>query len=283
MEDSESLRAIEEERQARQKAARAPPPVRVQVRTRAEVKKLVEAETQKEKRPQKDKRKKPKEKRRRELRNALFAGAGTARRIAFAIDISGSMGGERIEVVKQHMALVIGSMEGQEGCAFGISLFDTEQEFTPLGPALLEATPRNIAWGLREVARINARGGNGGEVACLRSCLRMYPDAIFFLGDGGWEAEPLVQLATQAATGGRRLDGSHVPCIPIHSIAFFTTGGGLPEIASLTGGTYREVNSMDEIAPRGRRLGGAEDQRSESEEAEEDDDEGEGGREQSGA
>jgi hypothetical protein len=35
--------------------------------------------------------------------------------------------------------------------------------------------------------------------------------------------------------------------LPIHSIAFFTSGGGLPEIAEMTGGTYREVNGPEDL------------------------------------
>jgi hypothetical protein len=35
--------------------------------------------------------------------------------------------------------------------------------------------------------------------------------------------------------------------VAIHSIAFFTTGGGLPEIAGLTGGTYRAISTTDDL------------------------------------
>ena len=46
------------------------------------------------------------------LLSALFEGAGMARRIAFAIDISGSMSGERIDVVKKHLRTALRSMQG---------------------------------------------------------------------------------------------------------------------------------------------------------------------------
>ena len=32
-----------------------------------------------------------------------------------------------------------------------------------------------------------------------------------------------------------------------NSIAFFTSGGGLPQIAGLTGGTYREINGRADL------------------------------------
>ena len=60
------------------------------------------------------------------LVNPLFANAGSARRIGFAIDVSGSMrsstqsGGTRIDVVKRHLASALRSMSGAPGAAFGI-------------------------------------------------------------------------------------------------------------------------------------------------------------------
>ena len=34
----------------------------------------------------------------------------------------------------------------------------------------------------------------------------------------------------------------------IHSIAFFTSGGGLEEIAGMTGGTYQEIHGEADLA-----------------------------------
>lgn len=34
----------------------------------------------------------------------------------------------------------------------------------------------------------------------------------------------------------------------IHSIAFFTSGGGLEEIAGMTGGTYKEIHGEADLA-----------------------------------
>jgi hypothetical protein len=64
------------------------------------------------------------------------------------------------------------------------------------------------------------------------------PQAVFFLGDGGWAEEALLAAAQEA----KRLG------VVVHSIAFFTSGGGLPQIADLTGGTYREINGPDDLA-----------------------------------
>ena len=125
-------------------------------------------------------------------------------------------------------------MTGARGAAFGISLFDTECSL-PLGDKLLTCSKPMIARALAAIAGIQARGGNGGEAECLRSLLKMKPDAVFFLGDGGWDSGSLTKAAGAAASSG----------VTIHSIAFFTTGGGLPEIAKLTGGTYREISTTE--------------------------------------
>ena len=174
------------------------------------------------------------------LTNPLFANAGSARRIGFAIDISGSMqsstqaGSSRIEVVKRHLASAIRSMSGAPGAAFGVALFDTGVKL-PLGDRLLPCNRAMIARGMSAISGIKADGGNGGEAACLRSLLKMKPDAVFFLGDGGWDSGSLIKAAGEAAS----------KSVTIHSIAFFTTGGGLPEIAAVTGDTYRELNTVE--------------------------------------
>ena len=92
-----------------------------------------------------------------------------------------------------------------------------------------------MAKGMAAVSAISADGGNGGEASTLRALLKMRPDAIFFLGDGGWDSQSLIKAAGEAAS----------QRVTIHSIAFFTTGGGLPEIASITGGTYRALNTTE--------------------------------------
>ena len=48
----------------------------------------------------------------------------------------------------------------------------------------------------------------------------------------------VVVIAGEAASQG----------VTIHSIAFYTTGGGVPEIAKLTGGSYREIHTTEGLA-----------------------------------
>ena len=86
--------------------------------------------------------------------------------------------------------------------------------FLPLGTAALEATPENIARATSTVAGFRARGGNGAEAKCLCALVDMNVE------------QALIAEAHRAKEKG----------VKINSIAFYTTGGGLEEIAQITGG-----------------------------------------------
>jgi hypothetical protein len=178
----------------------------------------------------------------------LFANSGGAARIGFAVDVSGSMGIDvsgghtRMSVVNQHLERALLAHEGA-GNAFGIATFGAESSsegvatnFTlPLGKKALPATAANIQRGVETAQSLTAHGGNGGERRCLEALLAMNLDVVFFLGDGGWPGEDLIAAA-------RRCEG-----VKINSIAFYTTGGGLEEIAEITGGQWRQVDSIDDF------------------------------------
>ena len=145
-------------------------------------------------------------------------------------------GRTRIAVVKQHLTSALRSMSGAPGAEFGLALFHSSCQL-PLGDKLVKATKSGVSTALSTVSGIRAGGGSSGGAACLNALLRMDPHAIFFLGDGGWDSSALI-----AAAGGAKAKG-----VAIHSIAFFTTGGGLPEIAELTGGTYRDIQTTEDL------------------------------------
>ena len=171
----------------------------------------------------------------------LFANSGGSARIGFAVDRSGSMrsnvGGDhtRMTVVNQHLTKALQAHEGA-GNYFGITTF-TSSCATPLGSQALEATPANIAKATSVVAGFTARGSNGGEAACLTTLLQMNLDVVFFLGDGGWSKDKLIAEAHKAKAKN----------VKINSVAFYTTGGGLEEIAEITGGEWRQVNDIKEF------------------------------------
>ena len=170
----------------------------------------------------------------------LFGNMGGARKICFAVDLSGSMSHKddgrttRNAVVIQHLCLALDAMNSP-GREFCIGTFTGSAEL-PLGNKLLPCTNETINRAKRVVRTFSPHGGNGAEAACLQNLLRMEPDLIFFLGDGGWNAPSLIRAANEAVQKG----------VKINSIAFFTTGGGLPEIAAKTGGVHRIVASADD-------------------------------------
>jgi SpoVK/Ycf46/Vps4 family AAA+-type ATPase len=112
------------------------------------------------------------------LENPLFAYAGRARKIAFAIDVSGSMlvaspfGGSRMEVVKEHLATALQSMEGNAGAAFGLVTFD-QTHHTPLGDSLWPAEPENVSKGLSAVQEIVSVRAAGCAPFCRTQLCRL--------------------------------------------------------------------------------------------------------------
>jgi hypothetical protein len=174
------------------------------------------------------------------LANPLFANSGSARKIAFVIDVSGSMnevedGGEtRIAVVRKHLAGALKAMAAAPDAEFGVATFNRFVQ-KPLGDKLLSTSADSVQRALDVIGGLCASSTSEGNADCLRNALQMRPHAIYFLGDGGWDPEPLVRAAQLARE----------QSVVIHSIAFFTTGGGLEEIAELTGGTFKEIHSMD--------------------------------------
>jgi hypothetical protein len=178
-----------------------------------------------------------------EIVAGLFAQMAGMSRVAFAVDLSGSMsasvghGHTQMSVVQDHLRRCIRSLKG-EGCQIGIATF-TSDSHLPLGPAMVRGSSQ-MDDALIAVDNMRASGGNGGEAKCLRSLINMDPQCIFFLGDGGWDGGALIKEANVAMACG----------IKIHSIAFYLqgVGSGLPEIASMTGGTYRDVKAISEYS-----------------------------------
>ena len=59
----------------------------------------------------------------------------------------------------------------------------------------------------------------------------------WILGDGGWSKDKLIAEAHKAKAKN----------VKINSVAFYITGGGLEEIAEITGGEWRQVNDIKEF------------------------------------
>jgi len=235
----------------------APPQqiARVREKTKVETKEVTKTEVEEKKKEkekvEKEKKKKEKKKKKpRVLKNALFAGIGMARRLCFIVDCSGSMqamehgGMTRLEIVQMQLVQMLDTMEGQRGCAFGLLMFTHNMEVdAQLGNSMWPATARNVEMGKQAVMRMTPHGGNGAEAECLRESLTMgpqTPEAVFFLGDGGWSANDLIREASNA-----------IPArITLHGIAFFIGGGddgGLSTIAAMTGGGFRNITDARQV------------------------------------
>lgn len=237
------------------KALEAPPQqlARTREKLKVETKEITKTEVETKKKEAVIKAKKEKKKKKakpRALANALFAGIGMARRLCFIIDCSGSMSADaggmtRLNVVQMQLMQMLDTMEGQRGCAFGLLMFTHNCEFdAKLGNSMWPATAGNVLKCKDAVMRMTPHGGNGGEAECLRECLVMgpqRPEAVFFLGDGGWDGNELIREAANAIAAR----------ITIHGISFFdggAEGNGLAEIAAMTGGGYRRITCVSQVS-----------------------------------
>ena len=107
----------------------------------------------------------------------------------------------------------------------------------PLGEQMINVS--RLEEGIKAVQSFRSSGGDGGDAAWLRNLINMDPEVIFFLGDGGWNGSSLIKEAKVAAKCN----------MTIHCIAFYLQGSGnsgLPEIAKITGGSYRNITKISD-------------------------------------
>ena len=96
----------------------------------------------------------------------LFAQMAGMSRVAFAVDLSGSMsasvgqGHTQMSVVQDHLRRCIRSLKG-EGCQIGIATFTSSSQL-PLGPAMVRSSSQ-MDDALKAVDNMRASGGNGGS------------------------------------------------------------------------------------------------------------------------
>lgn len=94
-------------------------------------------------------------------------------------------------------------------------LFDQDVH-EPFGRQLVSCSPAYIDQLLLTISTLKPAGQNGGEARALELCLQMEPEAVVFLGDGGWESAPLLQAAAVAAGQGIPVVRCAWPLVTLH-------------------------------------------------------------------
>lgn len=172
------------------------------------------------------------------------AGGGGARffgveargsRIAYIVDVSGSMAGPKLETLKRELDKSIDSL--LEHASFAVMLFSSEaRPLDTAGNKWSDASTKGKRNAAQRISAIIASGGTNPERAFeLVFSLRPKPDAIYFMTDGLFAAEIAPQIESMNRDAG--------PVTPIHCIAFVSQEAEslLRGIALASDGTYTYV------------------------------------------
>lgn len=151
-------------------------------------------------------------------------------RFAFVVDVSGSMGGQKLESLKEQLT---GSISGiVDSGSYIVIPFSSGPQ--PLHPAVkwMDASAKNKKDSTTLIRRLEAAGGTDplGSFQMVFG-MRPRPDAIYFMTDGVFD-DSIVETIAKLNRGARK--------VPIHCIALLDDSGGelLKRIARDSDGTY---------------------------------------------
>ncbi|MCO6455911.1 MAG: hypothetical protein J5I93_11490 [Pirellulaceae bacterium] len=174
---------------------------------------------------------------------AEFCGVqATGQRFVFVVDSSRSMRGKRFAAACFELVRSIRQLQPRQ--AFHVILFDQHPERMRLPPddepppRPVKATPEHVRRFETWLATVELEQGADPRLA-LEWALAMWPDAIFLLSDGQFNAATEDYLLER----NRRDDPERgvVPKVAVHTVGFFSREGEqrLQRIAAQHGGTYR--------------------------------------------
>jgi len=155
-------------------------------------------------------------------------------RIAYVVDVSGSMAGPKLDTLKSELEKSIDSL--LEHASFSVMLFSSEARSLDGANKWSDASSKGKRAAFQRISAITASGGTNPENAFqLIFTLRPKPDAIYFMTDGLFAAEIAAQIDTYNRASGA--------ITPIHCIAFVSQEAEslLRGIALASDGTYTYV------------------------------------------
>jgi len=165
---------------------------------------------------------------------SFFGVEARGSRFAYVVDRSGSMGGAKIEVLREELATSIQALTSHASffIAFyshGVRVIGGRTEWT-------QATGLHKRLALQESMSVPASGATNPLPALAAAfSLRPRPDAIYFMTDG--------QFLPTVVDETRRLNSGLIEPIPIHTISFVSRESEalLRRIAEHSGGTYTHI------------------------------------------
>lgn len=148
-------------------------------------------------------------------------------RLAFVIDMSGSMVGPRFEAARQELIESLMALKDHQ--EFFVVFFN-DSHLPQAQSRMLNPSPRNKRMISRWINRIGPNGGTDPRSAIDRA-LSHRPDTIYLLSDGDFQID----------VAGHVRQANHDGAAAIHSISFDRDAVTLRTIASQNGGSYRHV------------------------------------------
>ena len=171
---------------------------------------------------------------------SFFGVEAVGRRFAFVVDQSGSMRGDRQQLLKIELTEAIRAL--QPDAQFFVVLYASTATRMADASGWIEATDDGKQWALQTVLRLGDPAGGTNPLSAVPFVdnLRPRPDAIYLMTDGqfGDFGGAAAQDVERAFIGLARDARCPVHCIALGSAADTSTMG---RIASKTGGTFAVV------------------------------------------
>lgn len=164
-------------------------------------------------------------------------------RFTFVVDVSGSMDGEKLDLLKRELVKAIDRLA--ENASFSVLCFSSDVQ--PLGnnPKLMPASSKNKKIALEAITALRAMGGTE-PMSALSTALRQRPrpDAIYFMTDGLFDAGVVDTLKSELRAGRN---------VPIHCITLQdrSSEGLMRRIKEMSDGSYTHVDSAGSLPVNG--------------------------------
>lgn len=156
-------------------------------------------------------------------------------RFVYVVDISGSMRGDKLNLLKRELKESINAMP--ENGQFLIVFFESEAVPIHRRERWIDASLKNKKEAAAAIDAIEARGGtNPAPAFVIGLSLRPKPDAVYFMTDGLFE-DNVVDRVLQMNRGASK--------VPVHCLSLVDRASEplMRRLAQETGGTYHHIES----------------------------------------
>lgn len=175
---------------------------------------------------------------------SFFGVEARGQRFAFVVDVSGSMDGEKLDLLKRELIKAIDRLA--ENASYVVLCFSSDVAPLANNSKLVPANSKNKKIAIDAINALRSGGGTEPMPAltmALRN--RPRPDAIFFMTDGLFDAGVVDNLKTELRAG-RNVQMHCISLIDRSSEAL------MRRIAQMSDGSYTHIDGSNAPMPRNR-------------------------------